>query len=249
MSLQRVMGAFLLTAILSLNLAASPADDLQSASKAGQVALVLVTEPGAADVGEAKQIIQNAQKQIKRKPVLVELNRADDANAPLVAQYRLSGAPVPLILVFASNGALAGGMPAAQATSEQLIKMIPTPKKAEVLKALQSGQSVFLTASRKGMATKSEVLGACALACGQMRGKSISIQIDMDDSAELPFLTDLRINPQSPEPVTVVINAGGQVTGSFSGAVAVGGLVQAATKTVGGCCPSGSGKSCGPTKK
>ena len=84
------------------------------------------------------------------------------------------------------------------------------------------------------MPKETSVSSACAAACGQMQGKCTSIKINLDEDDELPFLNELKINPQSKEPVTVVINAQGQVTGSFAGAVEVGNLVQAATKKAGG---------------
>ena len=54
------------------------------------------------------------------------------------------------------------------------------------------------------------------------------------------------------EPITLVINAQGQITGTYTGTADVASLAQAATKKAGGCCPStvqGGSKSCGPTKK
>lgn len=248
MLVQRILGVFLIITILPLNLVAVPADDLQSASEAGKIAFVLVSEPGATGVEQATETIHHAMKQVE-KSIMVELNRADSANAALVAEYRLAGAPVPLILVFASNGVLAGGNQAAKLTSEQLVNMIPSPKKAEVLEALQAGQAVFLTAFREGMSTKSEVFKGCTAACGQMLGKSISVDVNMDDHAEALFLQQLKVNMQAAEPVTVIINGQGQVTGSFNGPVDVGKLVQAANKKAGGCCPPGSGKTCEPTSK
>ena len=248
MLVQRVLGIFLVIAILPPSLAALPADDLQSASEASKIAFVLVTEPGAAGLEQAQHVIKDAMSRVDQS-VMIELNRADIANASLVAKYRLSGAPVPLILVFASNGAMAGGNLAAKLTSEQLVNMVPSPKKAEVLQALQAGQAVFLTAFREGMSTKSEVFKGCAAACGQMLGKSRSVDVNMDDHAEASFLQQLKVNMQAAEPVTVIINGQGQVTGSFNGPVDVGKLVQAANKKAGGCCPPSSGKTCGPTSK
>ncbi len=249
MLLQRIFGFFLFITIIPSSLLASPADDLQSASNHGDVAFLLVTEPGISGIQRAESIINEAMQQVKNS-VLIELNRADKENLSLVGKYRLSGAQVPLILVFASNGAMAGGNLASKLTTQQLVNMVPSPKKAEVLKALQGGQAVFLTATRDGMSAKSDVADCCASASGQLRGKCTSIDVNMDDKAEAAFLKQLKVNTQSTEPVTVVINAQGQVTGSFNGPVDIAKLVQAATKKVSsGCCPPGSGKSCGPTKK
>jgi len=238
--------ALLIVIGLHVTIAASPADELQSATEEDKVVFLLVTEQGAPGIEQAKEIIQGAMAEVDRS-VTVELDRADVANASLAAKYGLSGAPVPLILVFASNGAMAGGNLASKLTKQGLVSMVPSPKKAEVLKALQAGQAVFLTATRDGMSTKSEVASCCATASGQMRGKCTSINVDMEDPAEALFLKLLKVDMQATEPVTVVVNAQGQVTGSFNGPMDVAKLVQAATRKVSGCCPSGSGKTCGPT--
>ncbi len=249
MLLQRIFGFFLFIAIIPSSLLASPADDLQSATDRGDVAFVLVTEPGVFGVKRAKSIINEAMQQVNNS-VLIELNRADKENLSLVKKHRLLGAQVPLILVFASNGAMAGGNLVSKLTAQHLVNMVPSPKKAEVLKATQGGQAVFLTATRDGMSAKADVADCCASASGKLRGKCTLIDVNMDDKAEAAFLKQLKVNTQSTEPVTVVINAQGQVTGSFNGPVDVAKLVQAATKKVkSGCCPPGSGKSCGPTKK
>lgn len=246
----RLVGICMLVAFTSTQLLATTADELEKAASKGKTVLMLVTEPNASGIEPAREIVNAASKQVK-KSTIIELNRADATNSVLVTKYRLAGVPLPLIMVLAGNGAIAGGLPAASVTTEQLVKMVPTAKKAEVLKAVQEGQSVLITASSKGMLTETSVSSACATACSQMQGKCTSIKINLDDDNELPFLNELKINPQSREPVTVVINAQGQVTGSFAGGVEVGNLVQAATKKAGGCCPPGgaSSSSCGPTKK
>jgi hypothetical protein len=241
---------FLMLGLLASMAAASVRQDLESAAKHGRPAFILVTEPGATGIDSAKEMIGLAMKQVKHS-VLVEFNRSDPENSELVAKFRLVGAPVPLILLAAGNGVLAGGLPAAQATVDKLVAMAPSPKKAEILQALQSGKAVFVAVSRKGMAAHSGAMSACAMACGQMQDRSASVQIDMDDPAEAGFLTQLKVNLASTEPVTLVVNAQGQVTGTYTGAADVASLVQAATKKAGGCCPStvqGGAKSCAPAK-
>jgi hypothetical protein len=92
---------------------------------------------------------------------------------------------------------------------------------------------------------------SCARACGQVGAASVAILVNMDDPAEAQFLADLKISPIATEPVTVVVNGMGQVTGTFVGPAAIGDLVAAAKKKGGGCAPGacgpGSGKTCGPT--
>lgn len=242
--------AVLLAAILlPVAVLASTAEQIQMAADRGQVAFLLVTGPDATGVEQARQIVSEA-KVIVPGSVVIEMDRADAANAALVKKYGLAAAPVPLVLVFSSGGIMSGGNVASKLTSRSLVAMVPSPKKAEVLKALQSGQAVYVTAFRTGMASRAGVTGGCAAACTQMMGKSVALDIDMDDPAETEFLKQLKIDIQSAEPVTVVFNAKGQLTASYTGMVNVEDLVASATKVAAsGCCPSGSGKSCGPTPK
>ena len=238
----------LLLGVMESVAAASALEDLDSAERHEKIAFILVTDKGAAGVDQAKDMVELAMKRVK-KAETVELDRSDPANAALVAKFRLAGAPVPLILI-APNGALAGGLPAAQATADKLVAMVPSPKKADVLQMLQSGKAVLISASRRGMTTGAT--DACAAACGQMNDQCVTVEIDMDDPAEAGFLTQMNVNLASVEPVTLVVNAQGQVTGTYTGAADVAALVQAATKKAGGCCPStvqNPNASCAPPKK
>lgn len=226
--------------------------DLETAAKAGKVAFIVVYDAAAApQLVQARQTAATAALRAGNA-VTIEVNRDEPANADFVKQYGLSTAPMPLILVSSSAGVITGGLVAAQATPEQLVKLVPSPKQAEIVKAISSGYAVFITASREGMASTATVNSACAAACQQMAGKSVQVAIDMDDPAESAFLTSLKVNMESAEPVTLVANAQGQIAGVYTGALQVKDLVTAATKKVGGCCPptaSNPNAACGPTKK
>ncbi len=248
----RILGVALFTlGVLALRADASPINDLQSAAQDQKVAFILVTEPGAPGVDQARQKIRDAMRQVSRA-TMIEVDRSNPANAEIVAKFRLSGAPVPLILVAARNGALAGGLPSAQATVEGLVAMVPSPKQGEILKALQDGKSAFIVAGRSGMSQWSGTVGTCATACSQMNDKCEMVQIDMDDPQEKAFLTQLKVNMAATEPVTLVVNAQGQITGTYTGAVDLPVLVQAATKRASGCCPpkvQSGAPSCAPKKQ
>ncbi|MBK9472888.1 MAG: hypothetical protein IPO18_11445 [bacterium] len=244
------LGLLLAGALVSVSFG-STRTELAGATSQGKVAFILVTDPGVVGIPQAKDLIQTTMKQVKNA-TMVELVRSDPANADLVAEYRLAGAPVPLILVAARNGVLAGGLIAAQASTEKLLAIVPSPKKADVLKALQSGKAVFITASRKGMASQSGAMASCAAACGQMKNQGVAIAIDLDDPQEAEFLGQLKASRTATEPMTFVINAQGQLTQTYTGATEVASLVQAATKSAGGCAPGacgpGAASSCGPKK-
>jgi len=231
---------------------ASTQRDVESAAKLQKIAFILVYDQSATGMAQARDVIRQTMKQVSGS-VLLELDRSAPANAEYVAKLRLAGAPVPLILVAARNGVLAGGLPAAQATPAILLGLVPTPKQAEILQALQSGKPVFITVSRKGMTKETKAVAACVAACSQMGNKSALVRIDMADPQEATFLSQLKVNSAATEPVTLVVNAQGQVTGSYTEVQEVAGLVQAATRVVSGCgpgaCGPGAASSCAPAKK
>ena len=248
--LSRLFVAVLTLLVMSTGLFAAekPTDALQKAVQKGQAAILIVTDSAAQGLDQARGVAREAAKKINGC-VTVEMNRSDAANAPFVAKYGLAGAPMPLILVFAKNGAIVGGLPAAQATPEMLVKSFPSAKKAEVLKAIQDGNAVLLVAASKSMKERAKVMENCAAACNKIKGKAATVQIGLDDPAEQDFLKELKVDPASKEPVTLVVNTQGQLAGSFTGPVEVGKLAELAIKK-GGCCGSGSKAACPlpPTK-
>jgi hypothetical protein len=222
---------------------ASVQTDIEEATEKGNTVFLVVTEPGITGLDKAVNIAEEAHKSVAKSAV-IEMNRADSTNSQLIKKYGLSGAPLPLILVVASNGAPAGGLPADRVTPEGLVKMIPSPKKAEVFQALSENKSVFVVASRKSMTDRAKVFDTCKAACSQMKNNAVFVSIDMDDKKESSFLAQLKVNTLSTEPVTAVINTQKQIAGSFNGSVEVTQLVQAATKKAGGCGPGCDPKGC-----
>jgi hypothetical protein len=250
----RKVSFFILSISLMASLAfASDPREIEAAAKLWKVAFILVFEPKAQQIDRAREVISEAMKRVPGS-VKIELDRSAEVNSEIVTRLKLSSAPVPLILVASSPGGITGGVSLQQTrvTPELLLKMVPSPKKVEIIKAISEGHAVLITASRKKMKSVDSVNNACATACRQMAGKLVHIKIDMDDKAEKSFLTDLKLDMASTEPVTVVANAQGQISGRYTGSIQAGDLVLAATKKIGGCCPSTMSDpkaSCAPVKK
>ncbi len=248
MSLPKIILSTFVILIIASGAFAGADNELAQAVEADQVVFLLVYEPGVSGLEQAQNLINSSIDQIENA-ISIKLIRSDPANSALVKKYGVTGAPLPLILIFARNGAMAGGILANQASADKLVKMVPSLKKADVLKILQSGSSVLISASTPGMSDESNVLSSCQSTCGELKGKCEIVIIDLTDQSEETFLKELKIDPNASKPVTIVINSQGQLTGKFDGPVEVGQLVQAATKKVSsGCCPPSSGKTCAPTK-
>jgi hypothetical protein len=227
---------------------ASVQTDIEKANKEGKVVLLVVTEHGNEDNISAIHLANEAHK-LNAKSSVIEMNRNSKVNENLVAKYRLASVQLPLIMVIASNGVVAGSANFKQTTTEKLVELIPSPKKAEVLKFVNDGKSIFIVVSKKAM-QKKEVLKSCNVACHDMKKNAGVVEIDFDDKEEKKFLNELKITKIGNSPQTIVINSQGQIAGSYTGVTDSKTLVASASKkSSSGCCAPGSGKSCGTTKK
>lgn len=240
----QIIALFIGLMVLASAAMASVKSDIETATKEGNSVFLVVTDPNTTGTDKAMEIATQAKAGLS-KSVVVKMNRSDAENSELVTKYRLTGAPLPLILVIASNGIVTGGFLLNQATPEVLVKAVPSPKKAYVLKTLSDGKSVFLVVTGKSMKEKSSVLNTCQQACIEMQNNARMIEVSLDDPKEAQFLTELKVDKTAQEAMTYVINSQGQITGAFNDDVNSTTLVASAKKVAAsGCCPGGSKSGC-----
>jgi hypothetical protein len=226
-------------------LSAQTTAELASAGKAGKTVFLIAYNTLGVDVDKAFAIANDARKNLTASTAVVKMNTTDAANSTLVAKFRLSGAPSPLILVLDKNGNAAGGYILKDATSQKLADLIPSPKTTEIIDALAGGKSVILVAYKESMTSHDKAMDNCAIACNKMSNKSVVVKVDLGDKKETKLLEGLKCDLNSKEPVTYTINSSGQVTGTFTGITDVNSLIASAKKApAGGCGPSSGG--CAP---
>ncbi len=201
---------------------------------------LVVTQQGARGTEKAMEVA-NAAREIEPSARVVTLDRSREENAELVKRFRVLGAPVPLILVLAPNGIVAGGALLKDATPEVIANLVPTPRKTDMLGALQAKRAVFLVFSHAKMPNQGKAFDACGKAFAQLEPtatKAQVIAVDMNDKAESRFMTEMSVDLLATEPMIVVLNAAGQKTAVFRQGATVEQLVQAVTKKA-ECCPGG----------
>jgi hypothetical protein len=217
-------------------------DNISAAKTAGKAIFLVVTGTGVAETDKALLIAKGAID-IYKNAVIVQMDRDDASNAQLVSEYRLAGAPLPLILVISSKGFPTGGYILAQATSENLAALIPSPKLEDVYTAINSGKYAIVAFSKKAFTDKPEVLKECKKAVALLNNEAILIEVDVEDNTEANFLNQLRIDKsQLNASLTLVINKQGQVAGTATTVPDATKLVAAAKKPV----AAGCGPGCGP---
>lgn len=225
---------------------------IKAANKNGKFVFLVVFDKAGADKDKAMSIAKAASAQKKRAVEVIELNITDTDNSEIVEKFRLSGAPLPLIMVLDKNGTPAGGFRSGQATADDLVKTIPSPKFSEIIKGLTERKSVFIVAYKKSMTHKTVAIANCNEAAKSMNDGAIVIELNIEDKEETTLLQNLKVDLSANEPVIYAINTTGQVAGTFNSETAPAQLVLAANKVVSsGCGPKGCapGSSCAPAKK
>jgi len=228
-----------------INVNGQTSAEIEKAAKACKPVFLVAYNVNGAEADKAFSIANEAKTALKSSSVVIKMNTTDAANNAIVAKYRLAGAPMPLILVLDKNSTITGGLPLNDATAAKLVEMIPTPKTSELLKAIADGKSVYVVAYKESMTSHDKAMDNCAMACGKMENKSVTIKVEMDDKKEAKLLQILKCDLNAKEPVTYVINKSGQVIGTHNGLIDVNTLVASAKKApAGGCGPSSGG--CAP---
>jgi len=216
--------------------------DLEKAKKDGKAVFVVVTGTGVTDTDKATTVAKGANAIYKNAAVL-QLDRDDAANSQLVAEWRLAGAPLPLVLVISPKGLLSGGMVLNEATAENLVALIPTQKLEEVYATIKDKKSALVVFSKKTLSDRAEVIKECKNAVNLLKNNAVIIEVDMDDANEANFINQLNIDKASTVSTTLVINTQGQVAGTSTSVPDAAKLASAATEPV----KSGCGPGCGPS--
>jgi hypothetical protein len=244
-----ILAAILILVVLSFSIRvnAQIQSNIDKANKEGNVVFLVVTD-GTDGVANATSIAEQAGKSYSKSKVIT-MDRNDKSNADFVSKYRLMGAPMPLILVVATNGIATGGAPASKVTAEELVQMIPTAKHAEIIKAFTKGKAALVVVGEKSFKDKTKAINECKIACSQLKDQAVYIFIDIADKSEKSFLKMLNIPDDLDKTTVIVFNSIGQGIISISDSYKAADLVQAANKRItSGCCSGGSSSGCAPKK-
>lgn len=216
---------------------------IEKAQKSGKSIYLIVTDKSATGTDALEKMVSDAVKKTKNT-AMVKLNRDDKDNANLISKYRLSGAPLPIILVLASNGVASGSLTIKDATVEKLLSYLPTKKQAEVLLGFENGKPAFIVCGKKNAKDKSNLEAECKKAVTSLSGKATQVFVDVESKDEANFIA--LIQPDKEKTTVLVFNGKGQYTGTLEATAKSDDIIKSVNKKMGGCCPGGSGSSgCG----
>ncbi|MDF1701265.1 MAG: hypothetical protein P1V36_08930 [Planctomycetota bacterium] len=220
---------------------AAALDDITAANKAGKTVFLIVTDAAAKNLAAARTTAATASQRTPNSTVL-ELNRSDPAQAAAVRGYRVAGAPVPIVMVIAPNGVAAGASLVKKGAVERLLRLVPTPAKAEYLKVLTLKQTALVIFSHAKMPKQSPLFQEVSKVVEQSKGKVQPVLVDVTKQAEAPFLREWKIDARAAQPTIIVMNPKGQTLGRLSGAPTAAQLISTAKKKP--CCGDPTCKGC-----
>lgn len=220
-----------------------PAADVHAANAAGKAVFLVVTDGGQGR-DEARRVAEAAASLAPGTTVL-ELDRQDPARARAVEAYRIAAAPVPLVLVVASNGVPVGAQRPADGAAARLVALLPSPAKAAWLKHASEGRITLLAFTHGGMAGRSAAWTAANEAVRRLEGRAGLVLVDTQDAAEARFLAQVKVSAEAAAPVVLVMNAKAQVLGRLEGEAASADALVKAAEAKAPCCADPGCKSCG----
>lgn len=175
-------------------------------------------------------------------PLVVHV--ADPAEKPMVDKFGVSRAPMPLVVALAPNGAITKGCPV-KFDEKQLQEAFVSPCTAECMKALQNRKLVLLCVqNHKTQFNQVALRGVQEFKADARFARATEVvALDPSDHSEASFLNDLRVNPQTPQAVTILLAPPGTPVATFTGPVTKDQLV---TKLAAAKSDPCAGGKCGP---
>jgi hypothetical protein len=194
----------------------------------------------------ARVAFHRIMSKITEEAVPLEVDTKDPIELPIVSKFNVRGAPMPLVLAVAPNGAITGGFPQKFEETE-LLGAFASPCEERSLKALQERRVVLVSIQNESTASNDAAMkGVQDFKADPDFGPSTElVTLDPADPAEARFLKALKVAPQTKDAITVCLVPPGQAVARFAGGTEKETIVAAFTSG-GGCGPSGCGPSgCG----
>ncbi len=215
------LSVFFTLMFLSRNIAAAPQSAQEAISEAqakNQWVFVIFYEKKDSLYKVMNEKIKAFKKDGMDKPLIYRAKISDTKEAEIIAKYRVTGTPMPLLLVFAPNGVVTGGFPQ-QVSDEQLEKSFPGQTVLNILKIMEEGKLALVMLQNSGTKYNKESTKAAEdfAKIKNLMGAVETIYIDPDDAASKEFITKSTITGPITEATIVMIVPPGRIGGVYKG--------------------------------
>ncbi|MCL4204593.1 MAG: hypothetical protein KJ000_19065 [Pirellulaceae bacterium] len=220
------------------------AAQIERAAAAQKFAFVFFWKEQTPQTDKAWAVLQAAANQMSDSMEIVAVHTADPAENAVVERFGASRAPSPLVLAVAPSGAVTKGFTGVF-DEAQLRTAFVSPGTQLSLKAMQDRKLVLLCVlDQAGAGPVIVPAGVREFKADERFGSATEVVlVNGNDQKEISFLNELKVDPRSPKPFTVLLAPPGTVVGQFDGRASKDQMVAKLTTSMSSGCAGGS---CGP---
>ncbi|MDZ7723398.1 MAG: hypothetical protein U5R06_11485 [candidate division KSB1 bacterium] len=235
--------------VLVQNAMAAPNESATNAAKAIEMAqqnhqylaLIFYNQKDAS-LQEMDDIVTNFQTRSSKEIQVYKALTTDLKEADIIKEYGVDRAPLPLLLVFAPNGAVTGGFPLQQISRERLEQAIVSELMMKLLKTVQSNRVALVLLKNDNTAFNDQATQAAEdfAADKRLNGFVDIIQQNPLDATITDFLNQCKLDKNLQKATVALVVPPGQIGGVYSGNITKDTLINGLV-----ACTAGSG-CCGP---
>lgn len=225
------------------------AEAIQTAQNKKQYLFVLFYDTKGESVKAMESVVDTFRNKASKNALFYEAQTTDDKEKDTIAKYGLNQAPLPLLLVFAPNGAITGGFPK-EISIDSLKKSIVPDLVMDILKTVQEGKiALVLLQNNKTKFNKESLKASEEFANDpQLKGYVNIIKADPGDTKNSDFINRSKLSKDISEATVVFVVPPGSIAGVYKGKITKDTLMTALASCSSGGCGSGGG-GCGPRKQ
>jgi len=183
--------------------------------------------------------------------LIYKAKTTDDKEKDTAEKYGIDRAQLPVLMIFAPNGAITGGFPE-KVTNKELKASIVSPLVMDILKTIQQNKiALVVLQNGKTKFNKESSQAAQDFANDtKLKGMVDIVNADPSDPKNSEFLNNSKLSKDMPESTVVFIIPTGKIAGVYPGKINKATLVDALSACGSGGCGSGGcgGGGCGPRK-
>ena len=212
------------------------------AATAGKYLFIFFNKSDDEQTRSMRKVFESTMTTMAAKADSVEINATDPSEKEIVDRFKVSRAPMPLVLALAPNGAITAGLPNSF-DAKQLMDAFVSPAMEKCLKALQERKLVLLCIQNGATKLNKEAMQGVQdfKADARFAQATEVVTLNPTDDAEGKFLSQLQVSPKPEEATTVFLAPPAVVIFKTSGATAKENLVAALQAAMSSCGSGGCG--------
>lgn len=213
---------------------------IQAALKAKQYLAVLFYDKNNEAAKKMEATVTEFIKTASPASLFYKVLTTDSRENETVRKYGINRAPLPLLLIFAPNGALTGGFPKQVQADDLKTGFSVNRLEMEVMKPLQDGKiALVLFQNNKTKFNKESDKAAAEFQNdSRLKGYVEIVRADPDNPKNREFMSQCRLESKQTEATIVLIAPPGQIGGVYKGKTSKEALMGGLAACSGGSCGS-----------